>query len=78
MKSVLSSIPTYFLSLFPIPSSMANKLEVIQRRFLWGSFGDDFKYHPVKWVILKQPFPKRGLGIGDLIAFNEAFLGKWL
>ena len=36
IKSVLSSLPTYFLSLFPIPSSVANKLEAIQRSFLWG------------------------------------------
>jgi len=36
IKSILSSLPTYFLSLFPIPSSVANKLEAIQRSFLWG------------------------------------------
>jgi len=30
IKSVLSSIMTYFLFLFPLPSSEANKLEAIQ------------------------------------------------
>ena len=39
IKSVLSSIPAYFLSIFPLPVSVANKLETIQRNFLWGSFG---------------------------------------
>ena len=34
IKSVLSSIPTYCLSLFPLPTSVANKLEAIQRNFL--------------------------------------------
>ena len=34
IKSVLSSIPTFFLSLFPLPSSVAIKLEPIQRKFL--------------------------------------------
>ena len=48
IKSVLSSIPTYFLSLFPLPSSVAFKLEAIQRNFLWGSFGSDFKFHLVR------------------------------
>ena len=38
IKSVLSSLPTYFLSLFPLPTSVANKLESIQRKFLWGVF----------------------------------------
>jgi len=57
---------------------VAYKLEAIQRRFLWGSFGDDFKYHLVKGTIVKQPFPKGVLGIKDLITFNEALLGEWL
>ena len=30
IKSTLSNLPTYFLSLFPIPVSVANKLEKIQ------------------------------------------------
>ena len=57
---------------------MASKLEAIQKRFLWGSFGDVFKHHLMKWNIVKQPFPIDGLGIVDLSIFNEALLGKWL
>jgi len=34
IKSVLSSIPTYFLSLFSLPVSVAHKLEAIQMNFL--------------------------------------------
>ena len=41
IKSTLSNLPTYFLSLFPIPASVANRIETLQRNFLWGSFGDD-------------------------------------
>ena len=36
LKSTLSSLPTYFLSLFTIPKAMATRLESIQRNFLWG------------------------------------------
>ena len=78
IKSVLSSLPTYFLSLFPLPASVANKLESIQRKFLWGSFGGVFKYHLVRWSITKNLIPDGGLGIRDLKIFNEALLGKWL
>jgi len=42
------SIPTYFLLLFSIPSSVVNKLEAFQMKFLLGTFGDDFKYHFIK------------------------------
>ena len=35
VKSTLSSLPTYYLSLFVIPVAMADRLERIQRKFLW-------------------------------------------
>ena len=63
IRSVLSSIPTYFLSLFSIPASVAAKLEAIQRKFLWGSFGADFKYDLVRWDIVKLPMSDGGLGV---------------
>ena len=34
LKSMLSSLPTYFLSLFTIPTHVANKIEKLQRDFL--------------------------------------------
>jgi len=36
IKSVLSSIPLFFMSLFKLPSGVAGKLIKIQRNFLWG------------------------------------------
>ena len=44
LKSTLSSLPTYFLSLFIISKSVAARLESIQRNFLWGSSEGSFKY----------------------------------
>ena len=34
IKSTLSNLPTYFLSLFPIPASVANRIARLQRDFL--------------------------------------------
>ena len=78
IKSTLSNLPTYFLSLFPIPASVANRIERLQQNFLWGSFGDDPKIHLVKWASVCAPISLGGLGIRKLSLFNEALLGKWL
>ena len=43
LKSTLSSLPTYYLSLLTIPSHVANKTKKLQRDFLWG----DSKAHLV-------------------------------
>jgi hypothetical protein len=47
IKSTLSNLPTYFLSLFSIPSNVASRIEKLHRDFLWGGLGEVFKYHLV-------------------------------
>ena len=74
LKSTLSSLPTYFLLLFTIPTHVANKIEKMQRDFLWG----DSKLHLVGWDKVCAPIANGGLGIRKLITFNKALLGKWL
>ena len=74
LKSTLSSLPTYFLSLFTIPTHVANKIEKLQRDFLWG----DSKTHLVGWNEICAPLTNGGLGIRKFTTFNKALLGKWL
>ncbi|XP_059451144.1 uncharacterized protein LOC132181938 [Corylus avellana] len=78
IKSTLSNLPTYFLSLFPIPASVANRIEKIQRNFLWGGLNDEPKFHLVSWHEVCSPIFEGGLGIRSLRLFNQARLGKWL
>jgi hypothetical protein len=78
LKSTLSSLPTYFLSLFTISVSVAQRIEKLQRNFLLEGMGEEFKHHLVGWDKVCTPKEKGGLGIRSLILFNKALLGKWL
>ena len=41
IEAVLSAIPTYYFSLFRLPSGVSKELEKIMRNFLWkGADGD--------------------------------------
>ena len=72
LKSTLSSLTTYFLSLFTIPTHVANKIEKLQRDFLWG----DPKTHLLGWDKVCMPIVNGGLSIRKLTTFNKALLGK--
>jgi hypothetical protein len=78
LKSTLSCLPTYFLSLFTIPISVVRRIEKLQRVFLWGGMGDEFKHHLVGWDTVCTLKEAGGLGVRILIWTNKALLGKWL
>jgi hypothetical protein len=77
-RVTLINLPTYYFSLSPIPVSVAKHIEKIQSNFLWGGFGEEFKYHLVKWLKVCTLIKEGGLGIRNLLVFNRALLGKWL
>ena len=79
IKSILSNLLTYFLSLFPIPTNkVANQIEQLQRNFLWSGLGDESKFHLFNWNQVYDPLSAGGLAIRNLRHFNEVLLGKWL
>lgn len=48
IKSTLSNLSTYFLSLFPTLANVAVRIEKLQRDFLWSGMGEEFQFHLVK------------------------------
>ncbi|KAG2695344.1 hypothetical protein I3760_07G009500 [Carya illinoinensis] len=78
IKSTLSNLSTYFLSLFPISACVATRIEKLYRDFLWSGLGEEHKFHLVSWAKVCRPIQSGGLGIKNLRMFNRALLGKWL
>ena len=73
--STLSYFPTYFLSLFPVSVKVANRMEKLQRDFLWSGI-DAPKISLVEWAKVCMSIQNGGLGIQWLRRFNSALLGK--
>ena len=78
LKSTISSLPTYHLSLSTIPVSVANRLEKIQRNFLLGGTAVGTNFHLVNWDTVCSLITYGGFGVRKLTVFNKALLGKWL
>ena len=77
IRSPLSSLPIYFLSLFRMPKLVCSKLEKIQRDFLWGGGNLERKPHIVNWKIICSEKNKGGLGVKNLFKLLQALLCKW-
>jgi len=75
IKSMLSNLPTYFLSLFPIPFGVTNRIEKLSRNFLWGGLDNESKFRLVNWKKVCTLY-LGGLGIRSLLTFNQALLRK--
>lgn len=77
IRSVLSCMPIYFLSIFKIPVGVAKQIEKIQAAFLWGKSELKRKVHLVKWADLTVDKSQGGLGLRNLREINAYLLIKW-
>jgi hypothetical protein len=66
------------MSLFQLQASVTKRIEKLQRDFLWGKLGEEFKFHLVSWSKVCSTISEGGLGIRNLLVFNRAMLDKWM
>ncbi|CAN0926381.1 LINE-1 reverse transcriptase homolog [Linum grandiflorum] len=77
LKSVLVSLPVYYMSILKAPVKVLNRLEKMQNRFLWSGNSEKDKIHWINWQNVKTPTTRGGLGVPDLRILNSALLSKW-
>ncbi|CAL5376573.1 unnamed protein product [Camellia sinensis] len=77
IKSVLASLPIFYLSIFKMPEMVAKKIESIQSGFLWGGSDLRRKVHLVKWEDVSKNKNIGGLGVKRIRTMNVCLLLKW-
>ncbi|GKF04737.1 RNA-directed DNA polymerase, eukaryota [Tanacetum coccineum] len=78
IKSVLSSLPLYYFSIFKTPKGILNKIESFRRNFFNGADIADRKMSLIGWKNILASKKNGGLGISSLFALNRALLFKWI
>jgi mannosylglycoprotein endo-beta-mannosidase len=79
LNTVLSSIPTYFLTVFVAKKWAIRKLDKIRRGFLWRGAEEAKGGHClVQWAKVQKPKKLGGLGVLDLEFFGRSLRLRWL
>ncbi|KAK2664581.1 hypothetical protein Ddye_003155 [Dipteronia dyeriana] len=78
IKAVLSSIPTYYMSIFKLSAAIANNIEKLQRSFFLGDGMEMRKMRLVRWDLMYQHKRNDGFGIGKILDKNKRLLAKWI
>ena len=78
IKSVLNSLPVYFMSMFKMPKAISLKIVKLQRMFFWGkSSATQMSCPMVKWSDIELPRQLGGLGVGNIMYKNLILVFKW-
>lgn len=81
VKTVLTAMPTYFLTVFKLPKWAIKAIDRYRRSFFWkGKDPDNVRggHCLVNWQTCLRPKHLGGLGIKDLDKFGRALRLRWL
>lgn len=76
LKSVLGSIPTYYMEIYGVHDGNLAKLEALRRKFFNGVNKDERNMSMVSCEKVLAAKDKGGLGVGSYFALNRVLLFK--
>lgn len=76
IKSVLTSVPVYYMSTTLLPTRIINRVNALTRNFFWGKVEGQKYMCLIAWNKMCRPTKEGGLGIRDMRCFNETLLLK--
>ncbi|GJS52904.1 RNA-directed DNA polymerase, eukaryota, reverse transcriptase zinc-binding domain protein [Tanacetum coccineum] len=74
IASLLSTMQSYWASVYMIPKTVMYELEKLLRRFMWNSGESAKGKAKVAWSTMCKPKDQRGLGFKSLHKWNEVLL----
>jgi hypothetical protein len=72
IKSILESLPIYWLAITHLPLSVLTKIRQLSFSFLWASQKKSFRYHLCRWELVSKPKLFGGWGLRNLNIFYQA------
>lgn len=76
IKAVVTSIPTYAMSIFQLPKTWCAEINAMIARFWWGSKEGERKIHWKRWQSMTLAKKVGGFGFKELTTFNVALLAN--
>nr|GEV63397.1 RNA-directed DNA polymerase, eukaryota, reverse transcriptase zinc-binding domain protein [Tanacetum cinerariifolium] len=78
LKSVLTAIPIYHMSLYKVPVGILNDMESIRRNFFNGIEKSEIKMVWIRWETILASKKNGGLGVFSFFSTNRSLLFKWI
>nr|GFC92783.1 RNA-directed DNA polymerase, eukaryota, reverse transcriptase zinc-binding domain protein [Tanacetum cinerariifolium] len=78
IKSVLGSLPIYYMYVYRVPKGVIQELETIRSHFFNGCDTSSKKASWVRWSTVLTSKNKGGLGVASMFALNRGLMLKWM
>ncbi|KAJ4788160.1 RNA-directed DNA polymerase (reverse transcriptase)-related family protein [Rhynchospora pubera] len=76
IKSVLMTMPVYYMSLEMLPRGVIKDINKLMAKFFWGKTNQTRYLSLIAWKNVCKPVEKGGLGVKHLQSFGEALFMK--